>query len=173
MKAKVVNSDEYIALRKRKKYPNKYQDKKNAKHPSIDKSTQTEQTKVNLTCANSLKSQRLRSLTRQCAMDHEEEAELLLLGYILGDNDLWGSNARQEEVVEPPRKKKIRVRPWIARRETKENNTMYKLQLEISEVGQQPMERKLMITEKATTIQYQSPVNIRRKRNEDSRDVDV
>lgn len=70
-------------------------------------------------------------------MDEDEGMELMLLGYILSDNDLWLTGERaieSEEILEPPRKKRCWVRPWIQKKETKDANTMYKLQLEISEV---------------------------------------
>lgn len=68
-------------------------------------------------------------------MDTEEGAELLLLGYIVTDDDLWCSDVRQEEAEEPLAPTKCWTRPWIRDRDKAEANTMFKLQLEISEVS--------------------------------------
>lgn len=73
-------------------------------------------------------------------MDDEENLELMLLGYILGDNDLWQAGSKQQDVEEPeepeepPPKRRWWVRPWIKKRDADEANTMYKLQLELSQV---------------------------------------
>lgn len=71
-------------------------------------------------------------------MYDEENLELLLLGYIVSDDDLWQPGERQvqsEDLDEPPKEKRCWKRPWVGRRDHEESNTMYKLQLEISEVG--------------------------------------
>lgn len=76
-------------------------------------------------------------VTQKVAMDDDEGVEILLLGYILCDDDLWRADMRprdNDDAVELPKKRRWWVRPWIGKRDTEENNTMYKLQLEISEV---------------------------------------
>lgn len=68
-------------------------------------------------------------------MYEDEGLELLLLGYIVSDDGLWDPGEREQETEEPPKKKRVRVRPWIGCRDDEECNTMFKLQLEISHVG--------------------------------------
>lgn len=89
-------------------------------------------------------------------MDGEEGVELLLLGYILSDDELWEAHRRREDAEEPPAKKKCWVRPWIQVRDNDESNTMYKLQLELSKVGrarsQMTCSKFPMITNKKTSI---------------------
>lgn len=69
-------------------------------------------------------------------MDTDDLNHLLLLGYIVADDGLWG----EDEVMEvcrpqPEKEKRIWVREWIQRRHSDSSNTMYKLQREISEVS--------------------------------------
>lgn len=66
-------------------------------------------------------------------MDQEDLNLLLLLGYVVNDDELW---KRDEDGLEPPpKKKRVWVRDWIQRRHCTTSNTMYKLQCEISEVS--------------------------------------
>lgn len=67
-------------------------------------------------------------------MDQEELSLLLLLGYVVTDEDLWKGD---EDGLEPPpaKGKRLWVREWIKRRNWTTSNTMYKLQCEISEVS--------------------------------------
>lgn len=74
---------------------------------------------------------------KERAMYDDEGIELVLLGYLVGDDDLWdpGERERESEGEEPPKKRRWWTRPWIGRKDDADVNTMYKLQLEISEVG--------------------------------------
>lgn len=70
-------------------------------------------------------------------MDSDELNRLLLLGYLVTDDDLWNDSDEDMHgpAAPPERQKRIWVRPWIQRRYSDSSNTMYKLQKEISEVS--------------------------------------
>lgn len=68
-------------------------------------------------------------------MDPGDLDGLLLLGYMLTDDDLWEVEKDEVEVEIPPKQKRVWVREWIKRRDSDTSNTMYKLQCEISEVS--------------------------------------
>lgn len=74
-------------------------------------------------------------------MYEDEGLELLMLGYLVNDDGLWNPNEREREPEEPeeleelPKKRRWWVRPWIGVKDNEECNTMYKLLLEVSQVG--------------------------------------